>query len=63
MHHKSPSTAAQFDIDFDEFGDSFTHDVDERQLKATMAIMPSVDVSTVYFFALLVGCICIDGSQ
>ncbi|XP_065834565.1 DNA ligase 4-like [Oscarella lobularis] len=44
MHHKSPSTAAQFDIDFDEFGDSFTHDVDERQLKATMAIMPSVDM-------------------
>eukprot|EP00118_Oscarella_pearsei_P008725 m.46483 g.46483 ORF g.46483 m.46483 type:complete len:987 (+) comp33697_c0_seq3:313-3273(+) len=39
MLHASPATAAKFALDFDEYGDSYTGDVDEEQIKKIFSAM------------------------
>jgi DNA ligase-4 len=41
MLHTSPKTAAQFADDFDAYGDSYTDDVDETELKKIFDLMDS----------------------
>ena len=41
MLHTSPATAAQFADDFDAYGDSYTDDVDETELKKIFDLIGS----------------------
>jgi DNA ligase-4 len=48
MLHTSPKTAAQFADDFDAYGDSYTDDVDETELKKIFDLMDSTVTADSY---------------